>query len=338
MSNLHETVKDIYRLTVMWAASATNTLFGGTDGIFLTLIIFMSADYITGVCAAIVNKQVSSRIGARGLAKKMGILCVVALATLIEKNVIDTTALRTAVILYYMQYRQVKDVMISLDRETLPLEDALKQGKLTEEDILYFARQDARTGFCKTEAVSPRGVTNFYFHYPEYSIKIIHDVQETPDGGQYLISQMHVYAPKLDMKPTTHFFDPETNEYLDIEDWGLTFDVQQVAPTGITFTCTQSAGQQIGTLAIKYYYLTETTGPFLQKAEGTEGAHFEALTLDVDGTSTFTIDWTEWYGSLPSGEYIFLLDMFDLFEPEQVPPLTVDFHTRQLYSIAISIP
>ena len=240
--------------------------------------------------------------------------------------------------LHNMQYRQVKDVMISLDKETLPLEDALKQGKLTEEDILYFARQDARTGFCKTEAVSLRGVTNFYFHYPEYSIKIIHDVQETPDGGQYLISQMHVYAPKLDMKPTTHFFDPETNVYLDLEDWGLTFDVQQVAPTGITFTCTQSAGQQIGTLAIKYYYLTETTGPFLQKADGTEGAHFEALTLDMDGTSTFTIDWTEWYGALPSGEYIFLLDIFDLFEPEQVPPLTVDFHTRQLYSIGIRIP
>lgn len=240
--------------------------------------------------------------------------------------------------LHNMQYRQVKDVMVSLDKETLPLEDALKQGKLTEEDILYFARQDARTGFCKTEAVSLRGVTNFYFHYPEYSIKIIHDVQETPDGGQYLISQMHVYAPELDMKPTTHFFNPETNEYLDLEDWGLTFDVQQVAPTGITFTCTQSAGQQIGTLAIKYYYLTETTGPFLQKADGTEGAHFEALTLDMDGTSTFTIDWTEWYGALPSGEYIFLLDIFDLFEPEQVPPLTVDFHTRQLYSIAISIP
>ena len=240
--------------------------------------------------------------------------------------------------LHNMQYRQVKDVMISLDKENLPLEDALKQGKLTEEDILYFARQDARTGFCKTEAVSLRGVTNFYFHYPEYSIKIIHDVQETPDGGQYLISQMHVYTPKLDMKPTTHFFNPETNEYLDLEDWGLTFDVQQVAPTGITFTCTQSAGQQIGTLAIKYYYLTETTGPFLQKAVGTEGAHFEALTLDMDGTSTFTIDWTEWYGALPSGEYIFLLDIFDLFEPEQVPPLTVDFHTRQLYSIAISIP
>ena len=71
MSNLNETAKGIYRLIVMWAASAMNTLFGGTDGVFLTLIIFMSIDYITGVCAAVVARQVSSRIGARGLAKKM---------------------------------------------------------------------------------------------------------------------------------------------------------------------------------------------------------------------------------------------------------------------------
>lgn len=85
MSNLNKAVRDIYQLTVMCAVTASNTLFGGTDGGFLTLVIFMSVDYITGVCAAIVNKKVSSRIGARGLIKKMGILCVVALATLIEK-------------------------------------------------------------------------------------------------------------------------------------------------------------------------------------------------------------------------------------------------------------
>lgn len=57
------------------------------------------------------------------------------------------------------------------------METALAQGKVSEEDILYFARQDARAGLCEMEAVSLRGVTNFYFHYPEYSLKIIHDTQ-----------------------------------------------------------------------------------------------------------------------------------------------------------------
>lgn len=135
MSNLNESVKDISRVTVMWAASAINTLFGGADGIFLTLIVFMSVDYITGVCAAIVNRQVSSRIGAKGLAKKMGILCVVVLATLIEKNVIDTTALRTAVILYYISNEGIS-IFENITRMGVPVPKKMKEllSQLTDEN------------------------------------------------------------------------------------------------------------------------------------------------------------------------------------------------------------
>lgn len=135
MDNLNDSVKDIYRLAVMWAASAINTLFGGTDGIFLTLIIFMTVDYITGFCAAIVNKQVSSRIGAKGIAKKAGILCVVALATLIEKNVIDTTALRTAVILYYISNEGIS-IFENITRLGVPVPKKMKDllNHLTDEN------------------------------------------------------------------------------------------------------------------------------------------------------------------------------------------------------------
>lgn len=97
-----ESIIDIYRLIVMWVAMAVDVLFGSTDGIFLTLIIFMSVDYVSGVCAAIANKKLSSRIGARGLARKFGILCIVSIATLIEENIMDTAALREVVILYYI--------------------------------------------------------------------------------------------------------------------------------------------------------------------------------------------------------------------------------------------
>lgn len=95
-------ITDVYRLIVMWLAMAADALFGNTDGVFLTLIILMSVDYISGICVAIVNKKLSSRVGARGLAKKFGILCIVSLATLIERNIIETTALREVVILYYI--------------------------------------------------------------------------------------------------------------------------------------------------------------------------------------------------------------------------------------------
>lgn len=246
--------------------------------------------------------------------------------------------------LYTMQYHRVSNVTICIDGETTPLETALAKGFVNEEDIFYYARQDARAGICEMEVESVLGVSNFYFHYPEYSLRLIYDVDETPDGLQHLISEFHVYARELpgtldsyELLPCGHFYDPETGESLDWEDWGLTFDVQQASPTQATITCTQSGGQQIGQLVIQYYYLSEDAGPSLAKAEGTQGAPFEGIPLETDGTTTFTIDWTAWYGSLPSGTYFLDLDIRDLFEPEQLHPLMVDFHDRQLYPVSFTI-
>lgn len=244
---------------------------------------------------------------------------------------------------YGMQYRHVKDVTISIEGEAVPLETALAGGDITEEDIFYYAWKDAREGVCETETKSLRGVSNFYFHYPEYSLKLIYDVHETPDGSQYLISQLDVYARRIfgegffDVDPTTHFFDPETGAYLDREDWGLSFAVQQVSPTGISVICTQSKGQQIGDLYIDSYCLSDASGAGRLNLEGEYGASMDEISVNRDGTTTFTIDWTECYGALPSGEYWLDLDIHDLFEKEQVPPLSVDFHDWQIYSIPFTV-
>lgn len=109
----------------MWLATVINTLFGSADGILLTLIIFMSVDYITGVCAAAVNKQLSSRIGARGLSKKFGILCIVSVATLIEKYIIDSVAIRDVVILYYISNEGIS-ILENITKLGVPVPKKLK--------------------------------------------------------------------------------------------------------------------------------------------------------------------------------------------------------------------
>lgn len=83
---------DICRVIVMFIASSIENLFGGYDGIFFTLIVFVSVDYITGICSAFIQKNLSSRKGAIGLIKKFGILCVIAITTLIEKNILHPLA------------------------------------------------------------------------------------------------------------------------------------------------------------------------------------------------------------------------------------------------------
>lgn len=121
-----ETIIDVYRLIVMWIATAIDAMFGSTDGLFLTLIIFMTVDYISGVCVAIVNKELSSWIGARGLAKKCGILCIVSIATLIEKSVIDTAALRDIVILYYISNEGIS-ILENITKLGVPIPEKLKE-------------------------------------------------------------------------------------------------------------------------------------------------------------------------------------------------------------------
>ncbi|MTI80449.1 MAG: phage holin family protein [Firmicutes bacterium] len=45
--------------------------FGGLDGFLYALITFVVVDYVTGVMVAIIDKRLSSDIGARGIFKKV---------------------------------------------------------------------------------------------------------------------------------------------------------------------------------------------------------------------------------------------------------------------------
>lgn len=126
MENKSNVILDIYRMGVMWSATVADALFGSVDGLFVTLLIFMTVDYITGVCAAVVNKQLSSRIGAKGLVKKFGILCIVSIAALIEKNIIDTAALRDVVILYYISNEGIS-ILENSSRIGIPIPQKLRE-------------------------------------------------------------------------------------------------------------------------------------------------------------------------------------------------------------------
>ncbi|HPB03845.1 MAG TPA: phage holin family protein, partial [Bacteroidaceae bacterium] len=55
---------------------------GGLDGFIYALIAFVVVDYITGVLRAIVEKKLSSRIGAQGIAKKVALFLVVGIGHL----------------------------------------------------------------------------------------------------------------------------------------------------------------------------------------------------------------------------------------------------------------
>ena len=78
-------------------------LFGQLNGLFYAVIAMMAIDYITGVVVAVLDKKLSSEVGFRGLVKKVFILVLIAVAHIIDAQVIGTgAALMTAVMLFFI--------------------------------------------------------------------------------------------------------------------------------------------------------------------------------------------------------------------------------------------
>ena len=76
---------------------------GGADGFLCALIAFVVIDYITGMMCAVADKKLSSKVGFKGICRKVIIFLLVGVANLLDVYIIGTgSVLRTAVIFFYL--------------------------------------------------------------------------------------------------------------------------------------------------------------------------------------------------------------------------------------------
>lgn len=114
------------QLALTAAGGALGWFFGGLDGFLYALIAFVAADYVTGVLCAIVNKQLSSEVGFKGIFKKVLIFILVGIALIIDTQLIGQGAvLRTAVIFFYCSNEGVS-ILENATRLGLPVPAKLK--------------------------------------------------------------------------------------------------------------------------------------------------------------------------------------------------------------------
>lgn len=100
---------------------------GGYDGLLYALVVFMVADYITGVMCAVSDKKLSSSVGFKGICRKVLILMLVGIANLLDIQVIGTGAvLRTAVIFFYLSNEGVS-LLENAGHLGLPIPEKLKE-------------------------------------------------------------------------------------------------------------------------------------------------------------------------------------------------------------------
>lgn len=99
---------------------------GGCDGLLIALVVFVVADYITGVMCAISDKELSSEVGFKGICRKVLIFILVGIANILDVQVIGTgSILRTAVIFFYLSNEGVS-LLENAGHLGLPIPEKLK--------------------------------------------------------------------------------------------------------------------------------------------------------------------------------------------------------------------
>jgi toxin secretion/phage lysis holin len=140
MKNVFNTVQ----LIITGIGGYIGWAIGGLDGFMYALIAFVVIDYITGVMVAILEKKLSSEIGAKGIIKKVLIFLLVGIANIIDIKLIGSgSGIRTATIIFYLSNEGIS-ILENSSRIGLPIPDKLKEilvqlhgkgDKSNEEDI-----------------------------------------------------------------------------------------------------------------------------------------------------------------------------------------------------------
>lgn len=104
---------------------------GGSDGFLYALIAFVVIDYITGVLCAIIDKNLCSKIGAKGIFKKILIFMLVGVGHILDTYILGfasnegASVLRTAVIFFYLSNEGIS-ILENAGHIGLPIPQKLK--------------------------------------------------------------------------------------------------------------------------------------------------------------------------------------------------------------------
>lgn len=112
---------------------------GGCDGLLYALIAFVVTDYITGVMCAVADKKLSSKVGFKGICRKVLIFLLVGIANILDMQVIGNgSVLRTAIIFFYISNEGVS-VLENAGHIGLPVPQKMK-------DVLEQLHKRAESG------------------------------------------------------------------------------------------------------------------------------------------------------------------------------------------------
>ena len=101
-------------------------LFGGWSILLQTLVVFIVLDYAFAVIVAATHGELNSKKGFKGIAKKVGILVLVAVAHQVDSVLGDGSLVRDSVIFFYIA-NELLSILETVGKTNLPIPDVLRR-------------------------------------------------------------------------------------------------------------------------------------------------------------------------------------------------------------------
>jgi toxin secretion/phage lysis holin len=102
------------------SGAAISYFFGGWSALLGILLTFVAIDYATGVLAGAIEGKLSSAVGAKGIAKKVFIFVIVAVAHLVDTSLGEAHVFRDATIFFYLA-NELLSILENAARVGLPI-------------------------------------------------------------------------------------------------------------------------------------------------------------------------------------------------------------------------
>lgn len=100
---------------------------GEINGLVMALILFVVVDYITGIMVAITDKKLSSRIGFKGIFKKLVIFMLVGMANILDTQVLKSGYVLKAAVLFFYLSNEGISILENSAHLGLPVPEKLKR-------------------------------------------------------------------------------------------------------------------------------------------------------------------------------------------------------------------
>ncbi|MFW5436549.1 phage holin family protein [Paenibacillus apiarius] len=121
-----ERLETVLKSGVAAGGGIASFMFGGWPLLLQVLLVMVVADYVTGIIAGGAEGKLKSKVGLIGIARKVFIFVIVAIAHMVDIILGDQNMLRDATIFFYMA-NELLSIVENGGRMGVPIPGIIKQ-------------------------------------------------------------------------------------------------------------------------------------------------------------------------------------------------------------------